>query len=467
MRVAGEVHGVVALQNLAKQVRVALGGFIQTAEFTLEGAGTAKLRRAVLQETFAYMDTRMTSGSNELCFVDLFAGAGGFGLGFRQAGYRPVLSVEIDAWAAETMRQNDTALRVLQADIREYRDHATIRQLCAENVDVVIGGPPCQGFSIAGPATKDPSDPRNSLFREFANWVEALQPSAFILENVKGLVSRRTSDGLSVMRIIQQTFRALGYAVEVWQLNAANYGVPQMRERVFVVGNRIGCPLLGPPKASHTNAPPASGESGQLALIAATGLHRAVTLWQAISDLPPREPGQGEEEDQYVGPPVTDYQKQLRGRAQQLFNHVAMSHSRRLVERFAHVAWGQSSANVPSEHMARRRDGTGRLADTMYSQNNRRLHPERPSHTIAASFYANFLHPYQHRNLTAREGARVQSFPDAYRFFGKKTVVSQKLLHREERHDEKFLCQYAQIGNAVPPLLARRIAEHLAQVLSQ
>jgi DNA (cytosine-5)-methyltransferase 1 len=101
----------------------------------------------------------------------------------------------------------------------------------------------------------------------------------------------------------------------------------------------------------------------------------------------------------------------------------------------------------------------------MYDQNNRRLHPYKPSHTIAASFYANFIHPFQHRNLTAREGARIQSFPDSYRFMGKKTVPSHKLLQREGRLEEKHLCQYNQIGNAVPPLLAKAIAEHLRKVI--
>ena len=143
-----------------------------------------------------------------------------------------------------------------------------------------------------------------------------------------------------------------------------------------------------------------------------------------------------------------------------------MSHSRRLVERFKHIGWGQSISDVPEEHGARRRNGSGELSQGGYDQNNRRLRPDKPSHTIAASFYANFLHPYQHRNLTAREGARLQSFPDQYRFCGKKTVVSQKLLHREERFDEKHLCQYNQVGNAVPPHLARAVAQAVSNALS-
>src|SRR5205823_5208908 len=106
-----------------------------------------------------------------------------------------------------------------------------------------------------------------------------------------------------------------------------------------------------------------------------------------------------------------------------------------------------SSSDVPEQHGARKRNGGGELSSKAYDQNNRRLHSSRPAHTIAASFYANFVHPFQHRNLTAREGARLQSFPDKYRFLGKKTVVSHRLLQREQRLDEKYLCQYNQIGN--------------------
>jgi len=148
-----------------------------------------------------------------------------------------------------------------------------------------------------------------------------------------------------------------------------------------------------------------------------------------------------------------------------LYNHVAMRHSKRLVERFKHIGWGESSSNVPKEHMPRTRSGNGKLSKQAYDQNNRRLHPYKPSHTIAASFYANFVHPFQHRNITAREGARIQSFPDWYRFMGKKTIVSHKLLQREGRIEEKHLCQYNQIGNAVPPLLAKAIAERVREAI--
>jgi DNA (cytosine-5)-methyltransferase 1 len=141
-----------------------------------------------------------------------------------------------------------------------------------------------------------------------------------------------------------------------------------------------------------------------------------------------------------------------------------MNHSKRLVERFASMSCGESSSDVPDHLRPLKRNST-EFSDKTYDQNNRRMHPDRPCHNVAASFYANFVHPYKNRNFTAREGARIQSFPDWYVFKGKPTVVSQKLLQREGRLEEKHLCQYNQIGNAVPPLMAKAIAENILKQL--
>lgn len=402
--------------------------------------------------------------------VDLFAGAGGFGLGFALAGCEVTCSLEMDQWATDTLRANYPDMTVIQGDIRNYQTFADIRAATPNLPDIIIGGPPCQGFSIAGPAQKDPKDPRNSLFKNFACWVEYLQPQIFVMENVKGILSRRNANRERVIDIIGQTFRQLGYSVEVWLLNAAEYGVPQTRQRVFIVGNRLGVAKIEPPPKTHTISKP-KANTQQLSLFDAPSscvtLSPALTLWDAISDLPELQAGQGEEQQPYISNAQTEYQHSLRKEQPVLYNHVAMRHSKRLVERFKHIGWGESSSNVPKEHMPRTRSGNGKLSKRAYDQNNRRLHPYKPSHTIAASFYANFVHPFQHRNITAREGARIQSFPDWYRFMGKKTIVSHKLLQREGRIKEKHLCQYNQIGNAVPPLLAKAIAEHLQEVIKK
>jgi DNA (cytosine-5)-methyltransferase 1 len=156
--------------------------------------------------------------------------------------------------------------------------------------------------------------------------------------------------------------------------------------------------------------------------------------------------------------PQNEYQAFLREGSAMVYNHKAMMHSKRMVERFSVMKWGQSAADVPEHLMPFKRNGNGELAKTAYDQNSRRMYPNEQCHTIPASFYANFVHPYRNRNFTAREGARIQSFPDWYKFLGKPTVVSQKLLEKEGRTEEKHLCQYNQIGNAVPPLLSRAIA---------
>ncbi|MFM5980333.1 MAG: DNA cytosine methyltransferase [Sphaerospermopsis kisseleviana] len=399
---------------------------------------------------------------NKPIAIDLFAGAGGFGLGFAMGGFNIPLSVEIDAWACDTLRYNHPDMKIIQDDIRNFNTLSSVKEICLYKPDIVIGGPPCQGFSVAGPARKDPNDPRNTLFINFSQWINFLQPKAFVMENVKGLLLRKNSEGLKVIDIIKQTFEELGYFVEVWLLNSAEYGVPQVRERVFIVGNKLG-KQLGTPQKTHS-LDLLKNKIWQLSL-EEINLLPAISLWDAISDLPPLNAREGKEEQPYISEYQNQYQHWIRNGSKILYNHVAMEHSPRLVERFKQIKWGESSSDVPIEYGAKRRSGNGDLSNKTYDQNNRRLHPYKPSHTIAASFYANFIHPFQHRNLTAREGARVQSFPDTYRFLGKKTVVSHKLLHRENRLNEKFLCQYNQIGNAVPPLLAQAIAIHLQEKL--
>ena len=385
-------------------------------------------------------------------------------MGFQFAGYEVTCSIEIDKWAAETLRVNNSDMKVIQEDIRNFQSPDDIRQIFSGSPHVIIGGPPCQGFSIAGPARKDPKDPRNSLFQDFARWVEYLNPQVFVMENVRGILSRRNATGKKVIDIIQNTFADLGYSVEVWQLNAVEYGVPQMRKRVFIVGNRVGLKIGEPPK-THFVFEQNDGDLQVNVRENFEGLQRAISVWKAISDLPELEAWEGKEEQNYTKEPKTEFQRWARGKQKILFNHVAMKHSKRVVNRFKHIGCGQSGLNVPKEHRARKRSGNGQLSEVSYNSNHRRLHSGKPSYTIPASFYSSFIHPFQHRNITSREAARIQSFPDRYRFMGKRTVISRKLLERQRRIEDNHLSQYNQIGNAVPPLLAKAIAEHIQKVL--
>lgn len=401
-----------------------------------------------------------------LSVMDLFAGAGGFGLGFQLADFELRYSLELDHWAADTLRENspDGAI-VTEGDIREYKTKTEVLDICGHlRPDVIIGGPPCQGFSVAGPAhKKDPKDPRNSLFKDFARWVGYLEPHVFVMENVKGILSRQNTSNEKVINIIKQTFIDLGYTVEIWKLNAAEYGVPQIRERVFIVGNRIGKTIGEPPRTHYLLESNTSSRKLKSADI--NNMSRVICAWDAISDLPKIEAWEGEEEQFYTKEPRTEYERWARGDQDVLYNHVAMNHSKRMIERFKQINWKQSVTDVSDEHRARKRNGNGEISEVTYNSNNRRIHPFRPSYTIPAQFYSSFIHPYQHRNLTAREAARIQSFPDWYRFQGKRTVISKKLLVRYGRHNENYLSQYNQIGNAVPPLLAKAIAEHIRSVL--
>lgn len=286
-------------------------------------------------------------------FIDLFAGAGGFGLGFKLSGYCGICSLEIDDWAADTLRYNDHGMKIIHGDIRAYQSDESIKDICTSKPHIIIGGPPCQGFSIAGQA--DPKDPRNSLFKDYARWVSVLEPQIFIMENVKGLLGRKNSNGESVIEIIKRTFIDLGYSIELWILNSAEYGVPQIRERIFIVGNRLGIERIGPPKKTNIISSDIYQENAyqQGFLEGFSYLPPALTIWDAISDLPQLEAGEGNEEQPYSKTTLNQYQEWARGKQQILFNHVAMEHSARLVERFRHVGWGESSADVPIEHRAR------------------------------------------------------------------------------------------------------------------
>jgi len=385
--------------------------------------------------------------------IDLFAGAGGFGLGFQLANknFHLVCSLEIDDWAIDTLRANNIQSQIIiHGDIRKYNTTEKILNICPTKPDIIIGGPPCQGFSHAG--KKDPSDPRNSLFKNYAQWVKTLKPKVFVMENVRGLLTGTNEKGEKVIDIIIKTFQKIGYTVNIWELNAANYGVPQIRERIFIVGSIDGS-LITPPSITHYL--PAQKE---VLNINQPYLKEAISVIQAIGDLPELKAGEGSEIGRYSYNPISDFQSMCRNKTSFLYNHVAMRHTKRIVARYQKIIEGQSLSEIPKELQVRKRNGNGELSATIFSSNYRHLKPDMIAYTIPASFYSNFIHPNQPRNITSREAARLQSFPDSYIFKGKRTQISSKLLTHLGKHDENYLSQYNQIGNAVPPLLAKAIA---------
>ena len=384
--------------------------------------------------------------------LDTFAGAGGFSLGFKMAGCNIVGAIEQDKWAAETFKFNHPSAKVLEKDINTLTNLDLKTEFYNLQPDIILGGSPCQGFSVCNKNNGDLKDPRNSLFMDFIRTGKALSPSLMILENVPNIVKAKTKNGEKVTNILINELENLGFYTYVEVLDASNYGIPQLRKRLFVIASKKK--LYNPfPQPTH-----------KLYLdknIFNSHLDNCPNLWDAISDLPSIEAREGSEEMPYTMKAQSAYQELMRKNSLQVFNHVAMKHTKRVVSRFAAMSWGDSTIDVPIELLPYERNGKGKISTKIYDQNNRRMHPYKPCHTITASFYANFVHPFKNRNFTAREGARIQSFPDWYIFKGKPTVVSQKLLEREGRKAEKYLCQYNQIGNAVPPLLAEKIASNL------
>lgn len=363
--------------------------------------------------------------------IDLFAGCGGLSTGFEMAGFHIPLAIEKDVWASDTYAYNHPNTKVVTSDITEITDPKSL--LSTEYViDGIIGGPPCQGFSLSG--KRDPKDPRNSLFMEFVRFVKIFKPKFFMMENVPGILSAKTLSKQSVIELILTEFKKSGYHSSYKILNAAEFGVPQTRNRVIIIGIRQDLPF----------------NSSQL-FPAGFMFDNQISIKDAIMDLPSIQAGEGLEEQEYNEPPKNDYQEWARQNCKTVYNHIAMKHTARLIERFKTIDQGQSLADVAPEHMQRQRGNANQISGKTYSQNNMRPYGDKPSPTIAASFQGNFIHPYFNRNYTAREAARLQSFPDNYVFKGKRTTMSW----------EKNLSQYQQIGNAVPPLLAKAIAENI------
>lgn len=401
----------------------------------------------------------------KLGVLDLFSGAGGFSLGFQKAGCQILGAIEFDKWAADTFEFNHKGSKVLLGDIRKFSNEFIAKEI-KKKPDIIIGGPPCQGFSICTKNAGDPKDPRNSLFIEFVRIAKYFMPSIIVMENVPNIMNAKTKKGEMVVDIIEAEFSSLGYNVNKKILTASDYGVPQRRQRFVLVATKKKIKQPFPQKKYITE----EEKKSFLPLVDGdiSKLKDCPTLWDAISDLPDIEACEGAEEMEYTHEAKNDFQKLCREGASKLYNHLAMKHTKRVVERFKLMKWGESVSDITDERFKqRKRNGNGIVSDKPYDQNNRRMHPDRICNTITAAFYGNFVHPYKNRNFTAREGARIQSFPDSYVFLGKPTVVSKKLLEREGRKGEAFLCQYSQIGNAVPPLMAQAIAENIIRQIKE
>jgi DNA (cytosine-5)-methyltransferase 1 len=404
-------------------------------------------------------DSSRHSVTPRFAAIDLFAGAGGFSLGFEWSDIRVQAAIELDPWACETYATNFPDTKVVCADI-ETLSNETLQSLCSGTIDIVLGGPPCQGFSHSNIRNRDRADPRNSLFQQFIRFVELARPRACLIENVRGLLTSVTASDEPVIDLIHGEFARIGYSASHKLLNALHFGVPQNRERLFVVAfpAEDDTPFAWP---AAQYAPMSAGETA----LFPDDLPPYVTLWDAISDLP--QPSDGIPTDCYATSAVNPFQQRMRERHFAITNHEPMRHTKRIVERFTSIGYGQSEASVAVNHAPRKRGTGNKGTGTAYSQNSRRQHPNRPCNTVVASSHTNFIHPYEHRNFTVRELARIQSFPDWFVFRGKRAVLSKKLAERKGLVADLCLDQRMQVGNAVPPLLALALAGAIKKHVTQ
>ena len=343
--------------------------------------------------------------------VDLFSGAGGLSLGFEAAGFEPVLAVDFWEKAIITYNHNHKFKVGIHKDIKEI-DEGFLREKLKENfesIDGVIGGPPCQGFSIAGQRIID--DERNELYRDYFKIVAILKPKFFLIENVTGLLSFANG---AVKDDIEKRSKELGYSLRVKVLNAAQHGVPQYRKRAFFVAirNDFNIDLFDFPRPENAE----------------------ITIFEALSDLPYLE--NDEDPTKYRNNPVNDYQRKLRGNETVVKNHVLANHTKMIKDIISQVKEGQGLSSLPDEHKAGRN----------YSSLLRRMDRNKPSFTIDTG-HRTYFHFAENRIPSVREAARLQSFPDYFEVMG-------------GRQD-----QYRQIGNAVPPILAERIANQIKKVI--
>lgn len=340
--------------------------------------------------------------------ADLFSGVGGLSQGFIKAGFEIELAVEFDNSIANAYRLNHTNTEMYNEDICKMDFQLVHEQ--HPKIDVVIGGPPCQGFSQKGKRLIL-DDPRNFLFQRFVDFVKVFKPKYFVLENVPNIIT--TANGY-FKELIISAFSNLGYNVSCGVLCALDFGIPQDRRRAVFIG-ALGNKQIPLPRPTKTTC----------------------SIKEAIYDLPFIKSGEGKEISHYTCQPFSDYQKQLRGNETILHNHVATKHSKAALVKLAMIPKGKGKEVLPKEL----------LTKSIYSGTWCRLLEDGYAPTITTRFdtpsSGRFTHPVLDRCLTIREAARIQSFPDSFVFYGNRTS------------------QMKQVGNAVPPLLAYYIAKQI------
>ena len=343
---------------------------------------------------------------NKPKILDLFCGCGGLSKGFLEAGYDVEMGIDYDAKAIKTFTHNHPETKAFTEDLGKINVKKFIKENISTEIDMIVGGPPCQGFSISG--KRNIEDPRNGYYKPFLEFVDRLKPKVFLLENVPNLVSM----GKGQYRdLIMELFESIDYSVKYKVLLASEYGVPQNRKRVFFVGVKE--------KENNFEFPIAEfGDKFPLR-----------TSWDAISDLPEHGLDDGVE---YIREAQSEYQRLMRRNSTVIHNHQITEHAEKTVRIISLVPDGGNYKNLPKKYKETRRVN---IAWTRCSS-------KKPSYTIDTGHRHHFHYEFN-RVPTVRENARLQSFSDNFIFLGSKTH------------------QYRQVGNAVPPLLAKKLAEEI------
>lgn len=384
--------------------------------------------------------------------VDLFAGAGGLSCGLKQSGFTPLLANELVPQYAETYQLNHQETQVIVGDVRQICE-VNIKKLIGVKegeIDLVAGGPPCQGFSINAPI-RTLDDERNHLFKDFLRVVSSLKPKAVLIENVPGIVSLGKG---TVVQQIYAELEAMGYKVGHKILFAGHYGIPQMRFRTVFIGIRKYKGEISFPEPEFSAKAVANFAGAKELCISIPplfyqNLKHQVSVWDALSDLPEIENRQTVSPERYATEPQNDYQKYLRTNSENLTAHYCARIADINLERLKYIPQGGSWRDIPHSLLP---DGLKRARRSDHTKRYGRLHPDALCSTVLTKcdpHWGSFFHPTQDRVISVREAARIQSFQDSYIFSGSITQ------------------QYEQVGNAVPPLLGKAIGDEIMKMLGE
>lgn len=372
--------------------------------------------------------------------------------GLMMAGFRPILANEINKNYAKTYKINHPNTQTIVGDIREVCDLKLRKMLgvIEGEIDLLAGGPPCQGFSINAPI-RSLDDKRNHLFRDFLRVAAALKPKAVLIENVPGIISLGKG---TVVKAIHDELAQLGYTVDHRILFAGHYGVPQMRFRTVFIALKMNKAKITFPEPEYdakavTNFTGGKTLCMKILPLFSKPLKKHTTVDDAISDLPKIQGGEKTEKFQYNVAPQSEYQKCLRKDSHTIYNHYCSKLGSINLERLKYIPQGGSWRDIPFELLPK---GLQRARRSDHTKRYGRLHPQGLCSTILTKcdpHWGSFFHPTQDRVLSVREAARIQSFSDTFKFTGTLTQ------------------QYEQVGNAVPPLMAYAIGKEISKLLEQ